>query len=293
MSGKLKTLLKWLLLSTVILAALLLGAAYYLGIWNALFPSSDHDRVAPTLPDTLGSPAILVFSKTNGFRHHDGIRGGLEAIQSMADARGWSLYATENGAVFNPQQLERFASVVFLSATGDMLNGDQEAAFETWLESGGGWLGIHAAGDGSHQSWRWYVDNLIGAEYVAHTLDPHFQDARIVVEQADHPVNRDLPGEWIHEEEWYSWASSPREQGFKILATIDESSYQPVQNLFGRERDLSMGDHPVVWTNCVGEGRSVYTAMGHQASAFEEPEIRRLLENALEWTFGSEKNDGC
>jgi uncharacterized protein len=267
--------------------------AYYAGIWSALFPSSSHDTNAPSVPDNLVTPTILVFSKTNGFRHRDGIQGGLKALQSIADTNGWGVYATENGAIFNDQQLSRFDAVVFLNATGDMLDATQKLAFQLWLENRGGWLGIHAAGDGSHKGWDWYMDNLIGARFIAHTLDPHFQRARVLTENDEHPVNLGQPPEWFHEEEWYSWEESPRDHGFTVLATVDESTYQPVQKLFGRERDLSMGDHPVVWSNCVGAGRSVYAAMGHKAEAFEEVHYLRLLENALHWIIGLTGGDEC
>ena len=51
----------------------------------------------------------------------------------------------------------------------------------------------------------------------------------------------------------------------------------------GNERDLSMGDHPVVWSNCVGKGRSVYLTMGHKADAFEQPNVQRLIVNSVLW----------
>ena len=43
-------------------------------------------------------------------------------------------------------------------------SGAQEAAFVRFLEAGGGWLGTHAAGDSSHEDWRWYTETLIGSE---------------------------------------------------------------------------------------------------------------------------------
>jgi type 1 glutamine amidotransferase len=113
-----------------------------------------------------------------------------------------------------------------------------------------------------------------------------------VLENHDHPVLRGLPDIWQHEEEWYSWEKSPRAEGFTILATIDEDSYSPVQKFMGEERDLHMGDHPVVWTNCIGEGRSVYTAMGHKAEAFEQSQVLLLIENALTWLIEASA-EGC
>jgi type 1 glutamine amidotransferase len=279
----------FLAMATVVVG---LATIWKVGAWNLLFPSHQHDTVAPAIPAGLGSPAILVFSKTNSFRHEEGIAGGVKALRSIAARHQWGVFHTENGAVFNASDLARFAAVVFLNASGDVLNEAQELAFQSWLQGGGGWLGIHAAGDDSHLAWQWYRDNLIGATFTAHPMNPQFQRATVVLERHDHPVLRGLPDIWEHEEEWYSWEKSPRVEGFTILATLDEDSYSPVQNFMGKARDLHMGDHPVVWTNCIGKGRSVYAAMGHKAEAFEQQQVRLLIENALSWLI-ERPAEGC
>lgn len=272
-----------------------IGLAYiwHVGAWGLVFPSHHHDTKAPVIPEDLTTPMVLVFSKTNAFRHKEGIAAGAVALASITSAQGWGMFHTENGAVFNTEDLKRFQVVVFLSASGDMLSEAQELAFQQWVESGGGWLGIHAAGDDSHKAWQWYRDELIGADFTAHPLDPQFQVATVVLEGDRHPVNRQMPGTWAHKDEWYSWELSPREEGFTILATLDEGSYSPIQTLFGKERDLHMGDHPVVWSHCVVEGRSVYVAMGHTAEAFESPELIQLLENSLAWVISDEADTSC
>jgi uncharacterized protein len=264
-------------------AALALASIWNVGAWHLVFPSEQHDTVAPAIPNDLASPAVLVFSKTNSFRHKEGIAGGAKLLREIAAQHKWGLFHTENGAVFNARDLARFDVVVFLNASGDILDAEQERAFETWLQAGGGWLGIHAAGDSSHLGWQWYRDNLIGATFTAHIMGPQFQRATVVLENHQHPVLRELPDIWQHEEEWYSWERSPRVEGFTILAVLDEDSYTPVQEFMGQSRDLRMGDHPVVWSKCVGSGRSVYAAMGHKAQAFEQPQVRQLLGNALAW----------
>jgi type 1 glutamine amidotransferase len=280
------------LLLVVVLALVALVTVWNIGAWNLLFPSHQHDTVAPAIPAGLASPTILVFSKTNSFRHEEGIAGGAKALQGIATRHNWGLFHTENGAVFNQADLARFAAVVFLNASGDVLNAEQEQAFQVWLEAGGGWLGIHAAGDDSHLEWQWYRDTLIGATFTAHPMNPQFQRATVLLENNAHPVLRGLPDIWQHQEEWYSWERSPRAEGFTILATVDEESYAPVQNFMGRHRDLRMGDHPVVWSNCIGEGRSVYAAMGHAAEAFQQPQVRLLLDNALVWLL-ERPLEGC
>ncbi|MEM7098549.1 MAG: ThuA domain-containing protein [Pseudomonadota bacterium] len=279
-------MLKKILIGFVLVVFTLTGGGlvfiWQAGAWNILFPSSAHDVSAPKVPE-FDRPAVLVFSKTNSFRHTEGIAAGIPALQTMAEKNGFPIFATENGAVFNAQDLSRFRVVVFLNATGDMLSAAQETAFKNWLEAGGGWLGIHAAGDGSHAEWTWYVENLIGAEFTAHILGPQFQTATVIAEDMQHSVNSGLPASWEAEEEWYSWKASPRERGFHIISTVDESTYDPVQNIFGSSNDLRMGDHPIAWSNCVVGGRTFYTAQGHAAAAFKHPMYLLQLENALRW----------
>ena len=57
--------------------------------------------------------------------------------------------------------------------------------------------------------------------------------------------------------------------------------------------DLAMGaDHPIGWWHCVGKGRALYTAMGHQASAYAEPHYRSMLQGAVRWALRQE-GSGC
>jgi type 1 glutamine amidotransferase len=44
-------------------------------------------------------------------------------------------------------------------------------------------------------------------------------------------------------------------------------------------------DHPVIWSHCIGRGRSIYSALGHLADAYSEPEHLRFLEEAVGWVM--------
>lgn len=246
-----------------------------------------YETVPPQLPADIQRPAFLVFSKTNAFRHEEAIPAAAQMFEALAREKGWGIYQTENGAAFMPEILARFDAVVFSNVSGDVFTPDQRKAFETWMESGGGYVGIHAAGDSSHKAWDWYMTEIIGTTFTQHTLDPQFQEALVVTEDKDHPVTRGLPASWRRIEEWYSFDRSPRKTGAHVLITVDESTYNPV-GMFGM--DLRMGDHPMVWTRCVGaegsrRGRVLYSAFGHRAEAFAEPEHRHLLANGLAWAM--------
>ena len=58
------------------------------GAWRAFFPKVEYETEPPALPADLGSPAILVFTKTNGFRHDEAIPPGVALIEEIASRRG-------------------------------------------------------------------------------------------------------------------------------------------------------------------------------------------------------------
>ena len=249
-----------------------------------------YETVPPKVPADLDRPAILVFSKTSGFRHDEAIPAANVLLDAIAKEKRWGIYRTENGAAFSPEILDRFDAVVFSNTSGDVFTPKQRAAFRAFLENGGGWVGIHAAGDNSYEAWGWYVDEVIGTHFVGHPMDPQFQQAAVRIEDRTNPATRDLPAEWRRTDEWYSFDKSPRRPGIAVLATLDEGTYRQ-KGMFGQE--LAMGkDHPIVWAHCVGKGRALYSALGHTAATYREPDYRRHLTGALAWALKRD-GEGC
>jgi len=97
---------------------------------------------------------VLVFSKTAGFRHSS-IVPGKSAIVKLGKENNFSVDTTEDAAKFTDAVLKNYNAVVFLNTTGDVLNAMQQAAFERFIQSGGGFMGIHAATDCEY-NWPWY-----------------------------------------------------------------------------------------------------------------------------------------
>jgi len=266
---------------------------------RVFFPAHDYETVPPDVstldPD---APALLVFTKTNGFRHEAAIPAGLDAIRQIAERRGWRVFHTENAAVFAPEILPRFAAAIWHNTSGDLLTPAQRAAFRSWIEAGGGFVGIHGAGGDFEYQWPWYVEHLIGAQFIGHPLGPQFQRATVRVAATDQPATRKLPASWSYTEEWYSFDRNPRAAGSTVLVGVDERSYSPrVSGFYALlgigEADLAMGaEHPVVWQHCVLRGRAIYSALGHAPETYAMPEYRNLLEGAIAWAAGFE-GDGC
>lgn len=271
-----------------LLSLLILGAVSIAGfIYKVKYGFPIYETEAPTLPDFSGNFSVLLFSKTNGFNHGEAIEASLPMFDNMAQELDWDLFSTNNGAVFNPEDLAKFDVVIWNNVSGRVLNTEQRAAFQNYIETGGGFVGIHAAGDDSHH-WDWYTNKLIGAGFSHHSLDPHLQTGQLQLEvdTTFKSLAQRLPYTWEHTDEWYVFYDNPRKKGKKVLYTLDESDLHMGGNMgfLVTDKDWGMGsDHPVIWYGPVGKGKSVYTALGHTADSFREDTHKTLLQNAILW----------
>lgn len=262
-----------------ILIALALQQAAY--VKNPKYwPTPVMDEAAPPVPP-LRRGSVLVLSKTNGFRDDEQIVAATKAVQEIVKDGGRDVFATENAAVMNPRDLAKFSVVVLNSNSGNIFTEAQRAAFRGWIETGGGVVLLHGAGGDHTYDWAWYRDALLGVHFNGHTSKPdQFQQGDIHVTQPKHHVMRGIPVKWTRTEEWYTFDKVPTGQGTRILATLDEASYRPVP-------EQRMGKlHPIIWTRCVAQGRSVFSALGHQAQSYAEPLHRKLIGNAIDWASG-------
>jgi type 1 glutamine amidotransferase len=234
------------------------------------------------------TPSILIFSETRDWRHEEGIAGATLAIMKAAKKMGHGYYTTEHSGIFNEKDLARFDVVVFNNMTGDALTPEEEAAFAKWQSKGNGTVLIHGAGDDSHQDWNFYHNELLGATFVSHPMAPQFQEARVEVLKPAHPVMAGISSDFMATDEWYTFETVPNDN-FIVLAGLDESTYSPLNKVYGDRSDLRMGpkptDHPIVWARCFADNqaRSVFTAMGHRYETYEKGEALLILENALNW----------
>src|SRR5262245_16906192 len=219
--------------------------------------------------------AVLVFTKTTGFRH-DSIPAGIASVRSLGQRYGFDVADTEDETVFNDQDLSQYRVVVFLNTTGDILNTTQQAAFERFIRRGGGFVGIHSATDTEYE-WPWY-GKLVGAYFHSH---PALQNAVIGRADVTHTSTRSLPLEWTRFDEWYNFRQS-LDPAVKVLLTLDEKSYS----------GGNMGDaHPLSWYHAYDGGRAWYTAMGHTIESYAEPEYLAHILGGIMWAARSDVSD--
>lgn len=215
----------------------------------------------------LTGPRTLIFTRTTGYRH-DSIEFGRNALASEIRKRGGTATITEDSAVFTSENLRNFDVVVFLSTTGDVLNSDQEKAFESFIRMGGGFAGIHAAADTEYQ-WAFFGE-CVGGYFKSH---PAIQQARVNPTDLKHPSTRFLPKYWDRVDEWYDYRVNPRSK-VNVLATVDESTY----------KGGTMGaDHPIAWCRTIGQGRTWYTGGGHTEGSYREALFMEHVVQGVLW----------
>jgi cytochrome c len=242
----------------VVVALALVGAAYYAWITR---PIPDFGR------------KVLVFSKTTAYRH-EVISTAVTAVTELGRREQFNVVATEDSELFSDENLKQYQAVLFLNTTGDVLDDEQQVAFERYIQAGGGYLGIHAAADTEWREdpWFWY-QRLVGGVFISHPSDSD-QLAELAV-VGEHPALDKLPKNWTASDEWYDFQRVSKD--INVLLTVDEGSYEGGQ----------MGEnHPIVWYRDFDGGRSFYIGLGHTASSYENTYFLSLLHGGLEYAMG-------
>lgn len=256
--------------------------------------TSMSDFAWPRSYDYMPEGAALIFSATSDWRHDSGIAGAQAFWSRESDTNGSGIFITEDSRVFSTKNLEKFDVIIMNSATGDILTSTQKTAIQTFVENGGGLIAQHAMGDSSLAGfWPWWETQL-GTEFISHPADPQFQTADVVTLAKTHPIMKGIGAKFSHTEEWYSF-TGPVGGDVVVLAGLDESTYSPINKVYGVE-DLRMGpnpsDHPIIWAKCPGQGKVVYSALGHKVDSYDSKQHKVLLRNAMAWVR-SDGDQGC
>ncbi|AOW09949.1 Crp/Fnr family transcriptional regulator [Flavobacterium gilvum] len=212
---------------------------------------------------------VLIFSKTNGFRHGS-ISVGINAIKKLGEENNFLVDATEDSLAINSKNLKQYQVIIFLNTTGTILGKEGELALQEFMKKGKGFVGVHSASD-CEFDWPWY-GKMIGGYFVSH---PAQQTAKLVVVNKEHIATKHLPAIWERKDEWYNFKDLNPD--VNVLLKIDESSYTGGKN----------GDnHPMAWYQNYGGGRMFYTALGHTNESYSDPLFLQHLLGGITYAMG-------
>ena len=230
------------------------------------------DEVISSQDKPLQDIKVLVFTKTDGYEHQS-IPAGVAALKKLGQENGFEVTETQWAYYFQPDTLEKYDVVIFLSTTQDVLNNGEQEAFKAYINNSGGFVGIHAAADTEYE-WEWY-GQLVGAYFKSH---PKQQNALVKVTDKNHPSTAHLPSEWERWDEWYNYKDI--QPNLNVLAYLDESTYEGGEN----------GDnHPIAWYHDFDGGRAFYTGLGHTEESFQDPLFLQHVLGGIIYAAGAEK----
>ena len=218
-----------------------------------------------------GKPRVLVFSKTMGFKHAS-IPKGIAAIQELGRQHNFEVDTTKNSAYFEEDSLKQYSAVIFLNTTGDILDFKQEAAFERYMQSGGGFVGVHSATD-TEYDWNWY-GKLVGGYFQSHPAGT--PEADFIIKDRDFAATEFFTDSvWHRTDEMYNFKKLNPD--VHVLITVDEGTYEGGTN----------GDHhPMSWYHEYDGGRAFYTALGHTDASYEEEQYLKHLLGGIQYAIG-------
>ncbi|MEO9893154.1 ThuA domain-containing protein [Aurantibacter sp.] len=218
-----------------------------------------------------GKPKVLVFSKTMGFKHAS-IPTGIAAIQKLGAENGFEVDTTKNSDHFNEDNLKQYSAIIFLSTTMNVLDHKQEAAFERYIQSGGGYIGVHAATD-TEYDWGWYT-KLVGAQFLSHPAGT--PEADFIIKDKNFIATKHFAEDvWHRADEIYNYKNINPD--VNILMTVDESTYEGGKN--GE-------NHPFAWYHEYDGGRAFYTGAGHTDETYGEEAFLKHLLGGIQYAIG-------
>ncbi|MGY8792895.1 MAG: ThuA domain-containing protein, partial [Gammaproteobacteria bacterium] len=228
------------------------------GLWFFLIKEDQNDYLK-----------LLVFSKTEGFRHSS-IEEGQKMLQNLADQNGFEVLFSEEAEVFNEKILADVNVIVFLNTTGDILDVAQQLELQRFIQAGGGFVGIHSATD---TEYKWpYYNQLVGAYFESH---PEPAEATINVLNRDHLSTHHLSQNWVHTDEWYNYRAIHPD--INVLMEVNEATYQGGKN---------GPNHPISWYRDFDGGRMWYTGLGHTEESYIEPLFIEHVWGGIQYAAG-------
>ena len=218
---------------------------------------------------------LLYFTHSAGYRH-DVIPLSKAILTQLGKSSGvFEVTATEDTSEFSTENLTRYAAVMFYT-TGELpMSNAEKSALLDFVRSGRGFVGVHSATD-TFYTWPDYLD-LVGGYFNGH---PWHQAVTIEVIDHDDPLVAFLGNSLQFVDEIYQ-ISDFDYRGSHVLLRLDQSSVDlgkagVHQRFYG---------WPLAWTRSYGQGRVFYTALGHEASVWQDARYQRLLTNAILWSM--------
>jgi len=262
-------------------------------------------KIEAALPDKAPAQPkqprkILIFSKTNGYRHAS-IPVGVFSLTVMGRKTGaYEVVYSEDDAWFEPESLKQFDAVIMLNTTGDIFHPKEmpkdpqqkQAAQERearlkqslvdFVKGGKGLAGMHSATDTYH-NWGEY-NAMMGGAFAGH---PWHQAVPVKNLSPNNPLNESFPSDGFEvTDEIYQFRNDtalPADR--KMLLSLDTARMNVSK---GSRKD---GLYAISWISRYGKGKTFYCSLGHRDEIYFNPQVLKHYLAGIQYVLGDLEAD--
>ena len=270
-----------------------------IGKITAAMPNAPYAK--PTQPRKL-----LVFSKTNGFRHAAITTGKILLTEMGRKTGAFEAVISDDLDQFEIDNLKQYDAVCFMSTTGNVflpnpaeitnmtaaekdVANKREARLKDnllkYVRAGRGFVGLHAATDTCHE-WPDYGKMINGF------FDGHPWGAGTMVSvkvesgQESHPLVAMFGGRNVEfPEEIYQLKEPYDSKAVHMLLRLDTDKTD--MKVGGIKR--ADGDFGIAWARHWDKGRVFYCSLGHNHEIYWNPTVVRHYLAGIQWALGDFK----
>jgi len=213
---------------------------------------------------------VLMLRYSAGFEHSY-LPNAEVAIKNIGKANGWSVTTTHMCQNISAERLANVDVLIFATTGSLPFDANQKKAVIDFVKNGKGFFGIHNATDTGYD-WPEYGE-LVGGYFNGH---PWTQEVNVIVEDTNHPATRMLGKSFKVFDEIYTYKNWDRSKTH-VLMSLDNKSV-----------DISKGNRPdndyaLGWCNSYGQGRVIYTALGHPDDLWAKEWFMKHIAGCIKW----------
>src|SRR3954447_16340342 len=234
----------------------------------ALAGASALTALLGAAPASADAGKVLVFTGTAGTANAS-TADAASAIQALGAANDFTVDVTSDATKISTTNLANYRAVTFVHSAGDVLNADQEASLQGYVQGGGGFVGIGETA--KLEEGNAFFDQLIGLTGAARTSAAAVSAQDVEFLDRVHPATRNNPLLWKgHSDNYYAWTANPTGQvhtvarvRFNTLPDGTSVTNDAVNSRFNAATTAlqPQQERAVSWCRDIQQGRSFYTGL--------------------------------
>ncbi|SRR5579871_718970 len=234
---------------------------------------------------------LLIWADTrNGIAQHDSVSHAMSVIERLGYESGaYDTYIRTDSAIISKHpvmttgqpasggpNLNNVDAIFFLGHREIALDDQQKADLLSFVkEDGKGFVAAHTATT-AFMSWPEFGE-LLGGRFDNHPYG--VVEGSVVNEAPDFPATKHFPLVFNFTDEFYQAKDFSREKA-RVLLRLDTSKLPANPQMHRTD-----GDFPLVWAKMYGNGRVFYSALGHDAKTWDNPDVKTMCFEAIKWAL--------